>query len=262
MKIGIALSGGGARGIAHLGVLKALGEMGIRPAVLSGTSAGAIAGAMTAAGYEPDEVLDIVQASKLFQYVRPALSRMGFLKIGKAEGLFLKYLCDNTFEGLKIPLTIAATDLMAGETVYFNSGPLCGAILASCCLPGIFEPVTHQGRLFVDGGVLNNMPIEPLEGSCDFIIGSHCNPYGGDAQSLTSMKSVMERSLQLAITHTSRARFEKCQILIEPPRLREFTVFDVRKARDLFHIGYEHTRRMQPDIEKALRLESIEERFE
>lgn len=262
MKIGMALSGGGARGIAHLGVLKALHEMGIQPVVFSGTSAGAIAGAMTAAGFAPDEVLDIIQSSKLFRFVRPALSRMGFLKIGKAEELFLKYLCDNSFESLQYPLTIAATDIRAGETVYFNEGPLCGAILASCCLPGIFEPVTYRGRLLVDGGVLNNMPVEPLEGTCDFIIGSHCNPSGTGEMALTSMKTIMERSLQLAITHTSRARFEKCQVLIEPPRLREFTVFDVRKARDIFRIGYEHTRQMQPEIEKALRLETIEASFE
>lgn len=258
MKIGFVLSGGGARGIAHLGVLKALDEMGLKPDHIAGSSAGAVAGAMFAAGYSPDETLDILQSTNLLRFVRPALSRMGLLKLDKCEDLYRRYLPEDTFEALHLPLTIATTDLMGGKTVYFNEGPLIRPLLASCCLPGVFEPMLHQQRFYVDGGVLNNMPLDPLEECCDFFVGSHVNPFGTTERPITSMKGVLERTLYLAINKSSQQQFAKYHLLIEPPALKNYTVFDIKKAREIFRVGYVYTRGLGVQVEKLLRVGEFE----
>ncbi|MFC0183251.1 NTE family protein [Pseudarcicella hirudinis] len=244
MKIGLVLSGGGARGFSHLGVLKGLLEQGIQPDMLSGCSAGSIAGAMFAAGYSPDHIFEIVVSNISYRTFRPALSRLGLFKIENIENLYAKYLPHNSFENLKIPLTINATDLYKGETEYFSSGELIKPILASCCIPGLFEPVRFNDKIYIDGGVLNNMPIEPLEGKCDFIIGSHCNPYGVPKR-LVSMKSVIEKTLLLAINNNTRSRANRCDFVIEPGGLRDFDPFSISKAKELFTIGYEHTKSLE-----------------
>lgn len=252
MSIGFVLSGGGARGIAHLGILKALGEMGIRPTKIAGSSAGAIAGALVAAGKQPDEILDILQTTNLLRYLRPALSRLGLLKMDRAEDLLLKFFPENSFEALGIPLFVAATDLQDGCSVIFDSGPLVRPLMATCSLPGLFEPVLYQKRYFVDGGVLNNMPLGPLEPCCDLLIGSHVNPYGATDRPLNSMRSVLERSLSLAINKSSRQHFERYHLLFEPPALRNYTVFDIKKARELYRVGYLHAQGREAEIRRVV----------
>lgn len=257
IKIGLVLSGGGARGIAHLGIVKALNEVGIYPDMLAGTSAGAIAGAMIAAGYSPDDVLDIVTKTNLLKYFRPALSRMGLLKIESAEGLFLQHLPKNSFESLHLPLTIAATDVLAGQTVFYNSGELIKPLLASCCLPGIFEPVRHDHKVLIDGGVLNNLPVEPLEGHCDFLIGVHVNPYG-EKNNINSMRGVLQRSLYLAVNNHTRFKFSRFDFVIEPPQMNTFDIFDVKRAREIFVVGYRHAKSVRAELVKSLTLDAVQ----
>ena len=251
MKIGLVLSGGGARGIAHLGVIKALQEMGIGFDQIAGTSAGAIAGALLAQGYSPDESLKVIESSSFVRHIRPAWTRMGLLRIDTMIDLYRKYIPHDSFEGLQIPLHIVAVDLNAGEQVVFEQGELIRPVLASCCLPGIFEPMLINKRQYVDGGVLNNLPVDVIEDKVDFLIGSHCNILG-PRKPITSMRGVIERSLILAVQSKTKDRFARCNVLIEPPQLAEYGTADVSKARELFRIGYQHTRSMTTDIEKAI----------
>lgn len=251
MKIGLVLSGGGARGIAHLGVIKALGEMGIRFDRIAGTSAGAIAGALIAQGYSPDESLKIIESSSFVRHLRPAWNRMGLLRIDTAADLYKKYIPHDSFEGLQIPLHVVAVDLNEGEQVVFEQGELIRPVLASCCLPGVFEPLLINKRQYVDGGVLNNLPVEVIEPKVDLVIGSHCNPFGL-AKPIRSMRGVIERSLILAVQSKTKAKFERCGILIEPADLAGYSPTDISKARELFRIGYQRTLAMTEQIEKAL----------
>ncbi|GAB3799847.1 patatin-like phospholipase family protein [Spirosoma humi] len=251
MKIGLVLSGGGARGIAHLGVIKALQEMGMQFDQIAGTSAGSITGALLAQGYTPDESLKIIESSSFLRHLRPAWNRMGLLRLDMVVDLYRKYIPHDSFEGLKIPLHVVAVDLNAGEQVVFETGELIRPVLASCCLPGIFEPMLIHKRQFVDGGVLNNLPVDAIENKVDFLIGSHCNILG-TRKSITSMRGVIERSLVLAVQSKTRERFAKCNVLIEPPQLSQYTTTDISKARELFRIGHQYTRSMAPDISKAL----------
>jgi NTE family protein len=248
MKIGLVLSGGGARGIAHLGVLKALQEKKIKISGISGCSAGSIAGMMFAAGYSPEHIFEIVVSSATLRAMRPAWSRAGLLRMQKAEEVYLKYIPHNSFEHLKIPLTVNATNLYAGETVYFSTGELLKPVMASCCIPGLFEPITFNETTFVDGGVLNNMPIEPLIGKYDYIIGSHCNPFGMQKMP-KSMSSIVQKSLFLAINNNSKGRLAQCDLVIEPPALKLFDPYDIRKATGIFKAGYEYASQLEiPEI--------------
>ncbi|MBS1951363.1 MAG: hypothetical protein OJF59_003219 [Cytophagales bacterium] len=241
MKIGIALSGGGARGIAHLGVLKALEEFGLKFSVISGTSAGSIVGALYSYGYKPEEILSIIQKVSVFKSVKPAWTWMGLLSMDGLKDVLLKHMPENDFKRLKIPLTIAATDIKKGETVYLSEGELIPGIMASCCVPAIFPPVNFQEKVLVDGGVLDNLPVKPIREQCDFLIGSHCNPIGADFDA-KNLRTIIERSLLMAINgNTARSR-ETCNVFIEPLALHQFSGFEITKAQEIFDIGYQFTK--------------------
>jgi len=251
MKIGLVLSGGGARGIAHLGVIKALQEIGVEFDRIAGTSAGAIVGALTAADYSPDESLKIIESSSFMKHLRPAWNRMGLLRIDTAVDLYRKYIPYDSFEGLNIPLHVVAVDLNEGEEAVFDKGELIRPVLASCCLPGIFEPMLINKRQYVDGGVLNNLPVEVIENKVDLVIGSHCNPFGL-AKPIRSMRGVIERSLILAVQSKTREKFCRCPVFIEPDGLVGYSPTDLSKSRELFRIGYQYTLAMAGQIETLL----------
>jgi len=240
MKVGLALSGGGARGIAHLGVLKALQEREIKISAISGTSAGSIIGAFFCAGYAPEEILKIITKTSFIRYLRPAISFTGLIKIEKLIPLLQKYLPEDSFDALEIPLSIATTNINKGEIEYFEHGPLIRPILASCCIPALFDPISINGSHFVDGGILNNLPVQPLEAKSDRIIGSHCNPISKGFE-LTNIKALVERSLLIAVSQNTLESKKKCDLIIEPPELGWFLGSDLAKSEEMFTIGYEHT---------------------
>ncbi|MEX2591945.1 MAG: patatin-like phospholipase family protein [Anditalea sp.] len=236
-KIGIALSGGGVRGIAHLGVLKALNETGIFPDRVAGTSAGAIAGTMYCYGYTPDEIFDIIIKTKFFKFLRPAISWKGILKMDMLESLYGQFLAHNDFSNLKIPLTIAATDLSKGKVVYFSEGEIIKPLMASTCIPGMFDPISIEGDIYVDGGVLNNMPIDPLEGQCDYIIGVNCN-HLPEVHNIGNIKKLIERTVIMAMNCNVYSRQKRCDSFIEPQCLGRYGAFDIKKAKEIFGEGY------------------------
>ena len=244
MKVGLVLSGGGSRGIAHLGVMQALEEAGVSISMISGSSSGAIAGALYGSGHSPQDILRIVRDIKLFKLIRPAISASGLLKMESAELLYRQHILDDTFESLSVPLIVAATDLCYGKTVYFTEGPLIRPLMASTCIPVVFDPIEVDGRLYIDGGLLNNFPAEVLTGQCDKIIGSHCNPIDENFQ-IGNFRTMLERTFLLTINANAYSRRRFCDIFIEPPALKEFKVFDLNRADDIFQIGYDYAKEME-----------------
>ena len=240
MKIGIALSGGGARGVAHLGVLKALEEKGVVISAVSGTSAGSIVGAMYAYGYSPDEIFDILMKTSFLRKMRPALAMTGLLNIEKLRKFFLEYLPENDFGLLKKKLAVAATEVNKGQITYFSEGELITPILASCCVPILFNPVKCRGGLYVDGGLLDNLPVEPIKSSVDFMIGSHTNPID-DNFNVKNAKVVIERSLLMAISGSTEIKKSLCDVVIEPEMLKKFAGSEINKAKEIFEVGYDYT---------------------
>lgn len=239
-KIGVALSGGGARGIAHLGVLQALDDMGLKIHALSGTSSGAIVGAFYAGGMPPKEVLELIIKTSLYKFLRPAISRTGLLKIQQLRRLFYKNLPQTSFHGLQRKLTVVATDVVKGQSAYFSDGDLIDCILASCCMPVIFDPIEIEGVTYIDGGILNNLPIEPLLNTCNVIVGSHCNPVDANFK-VKNAKALLERTLLMAIRNNTLIRRDQCHIYLEPAPLEKYIGSDFGKAREIYQIGYDHT---------------------
>jgi NTE family protein len=158
--IGLVLSGGGARGFAHIGLLRVLERHGIEPDVLAGTSMGAILGALYAHGYRADDLHELATSISWRDVVDVSL--VGGLIKGDRLHALLAGLLPARFEELGKPLAVTCTDLEAGEELVFTEGDLVTAVRASACFPGAFEPVEHEGRALADGGILNNLPVDAL----------------------------------------------------------------------------------------------------
>ena len=241
MKYGLVLSGGGARGISHIGVIKALEELGLKFDCLSGTSAGSIVASLYAAGYNPDQLLEMIISTSFFKSVRPAWTLTGLLSLERLRDVLIKYLPENSFESLKIPVTICATDIIKGKPDYFSKGELIPAILASCCVPAVFNPVQINGNVYVDGGLMDNLPARSIHDHVDFLIGSHCN-YITSEFNLVNFRSVIERSALIAVSGNTTVSKNLCKVLIEPPEVGKFSGTDMARAKELFDAGYQYTK--------------------
>lgn len=245
MKVGLALSGGGARGIAHLGVLKALDELGIKVDMISGVSSGAIAGVLYAAGFTPDQILVLIKELSIFKIVRPAFGKIGLLHLEEVEKLYARHLGAGVrFEDLSIPVVISATEMNEGVTAYFSSGELIKPLLASSAVPILYHPIEYQGKLLNDGGLLNNLPIDPLHTNCDIKLAVHVNPINHQAH-VTSLRGMIERTVLLAINNNVKLRMHLCDLLLEPQELKYYRLTNFRKADEIFDIGYKYTLQME-----------------
>jgi NTE family protein len=238
-QIGLVLSGGAARGIAHIGVLQALKELQIPIHAVAGTSMGAIVGAFFAAGIPPLGMLEILRNDRRlverfdFRFFRGGLLNMSFL-----HDMLDEYIGLPTFEQLALPLYVAATNLNTGETRYFHQGPLYPAVSASAAIPVIFAPQVIDEQTYVDGGLTNNLPTDPLRAGCDFLIGVHVN-YQEDLHEIDGLGDIASRCFSMAIYQTVRDRRLACDLLIEPPATRQFALFDFDEVDALYQTGYE-----------------------
>ena len=247
-KTGLVLSGGGARGFAHLGVIQALNEAGIFPDVISGTSAGAIIGVMYADGYTPKEILMLMNWASRFDYMRPALPREGLLQINGITKVLKTSLRARVFEDLKIPLFVAATDLNNGKSVYFSKGDIFEPVMASASIPVLFQPVRINDISYVDGGVLDNLPIKPIENDCQSIIGSFVNPIGY-IEKISGLINIAERTFLLSVSKDVPEKSKRFDLFIAPLELRNFKLLDPEKANEIFEVGYKATKEKLEEIE-------------
>ena len=164
-RVGLTLSGGGAKGFAHVGALKAMEELGIRPDIISGTSAGAVIAVLYADGYSPDEILDLFSGLSFNDLAEITLPRSCFFKIDRFKHFLQKSLRAVNIEDLSIPVVVTATDLDHGKYVAWRSGEIAERVTASCSIPIIFPPVLIDGTHYVDGSnVIEDMKL------CDLFI--------------------------------------------------------------------------------------------
>lgn len=252
MRVGLALSGGGARGIAHLGVLKALDEQGIKISMISGVSSGAIAGVLYAYGYKPDEILALIKELSVFQVMRPVFGRSGLLHLEEVEKLYYKYLGPQVrFEDLKLPVVVSATEMNEGVTAYFSSGEVIKPLLATTAIPILYQPILYQGKVLNDGGLLNNLPVEPLTSNCDVKIGVHVNPVNHQAN-VRTIRGMVERTVSLAINSNVKLRLQQCDLLLEPQELKHYRLTAFRRADELFQVGYKYAMHMERHIRHVI----------
>jgi len=239
MKVNLVLSGGASRGIAHIGVIKALEELGFEIRAISGVSAGALVGAFYCDGYTPEEMLRVVKSKEWLKYLRPAIPRLGFISLKEAEKYLNKMLSIRRIEEAKKKLFIGALDIKSGKTFYFDSGDLVPILLGSCALPGIFEPIRYKEYLLIDGGITNNLPVEPLLSMDGMLVGVDVNP-SEQVEKIRNIFHLLVRSFLLAVRSNVDKRKELCHVVIEP-ELFKYSPLSLLKADEIYRLGYEKT---------------------
>lgn len=270
--IGIAFGAGGARGIAHLLMIEALDELGIKPSIISGSSIGAVVGAFYAAGFSSKEMIEIMNQLinpksdsvfdfllksdivKLFTMFEPQFIKSGFIKGEKFQKYYATHLKVSRFEDLKIPLKIVATDYWKKEEVIFEKGDLIHPIKASYSLPGLFTPVKIKNRILIDGGAVNPLPFDLLIDHCDITI----------AIDVTAVKAQSDREIpptfdSVFTTYQTmqnsiikeRLKFLKPDIYIRP-EIYDVRVFDFAKADLIFKQARPAKEELKRQLDKIL----------
>lgn len=250
-KIGLALGGGFARGIAHIGVIRVLEQHEIPIDFIAGTSVGALIAASYAGGSSTEEMERRGVETHFRDFGRWTLSRMGMASNEPLEAFLHKFTPAKDFHEMRIPLTIVATDLMQGESVYFTRGEVGPALRASCAYPGLFLPVTHNGRVLVDGFLTETVPSPAARKmGAEFVIGVHLEP-GLLATGPRNTIEVISRSfsiIQMAATQPWRAATD---VLIEP-NVHHILWDEFVKTPQLVEAGEMAARAALPDIKRAL----------
>jgi NTE family protein len=242
-KIGLVLSGGGARGFAHLGIVKALNEKGIYPDIISGVSAGAIAGVFLADGQEPEAIFKFLKKKRIFDFSSIQLPKTGLLSLeGLAEELESK-ISVKDLKDLKIPLIVTASNITEGKVEYFTEGEISKIVIASSSIPVVFAPVKMGNSVYVDGGLFDNLPVKPLLGKCEKIIAVHINPIHSESN-FNNLFKIATRTFHLSVHSTIKNSIEKCDLFIEPDRLYEYEMFEAKKADELYKVGYDYVSAM------------------
>ena len=236
-KLGLALSGGGAKGFAHIGVFKLLEECGLMPDVIVGTSVGALMGALFADGYTADEIKELFSGREFSEFAQLQLPKSGLFDSKRFRHFLRRHLRAKTFEELKTPLIVMATDIDNGESHEFRSGPIVEAVTASCSIPIIFSPVVINGVHYVDGGLFHNFPVSIIRDSCERVIGVNVSPLISQKYKQTIFH-IAERSYHYMFRANTIEDREMCDVLIEAEEFGMYKTFDLENVDQISKIGY------------------------
>lgn len=243
--VGLAMSGGGAKGFSHIGVLMAFERCGIKPDVLAGVSAGAIASVLYGAGLTPQEMIQCFQdASKFGDFTEWAIPREGFLKLDRFGKLLDEWLPVKRLEELKIPAVVCATDIDHGKSVGWSKGEIIPRVLASCSIPVVFNPQTINGVKYVDGGVLRNLPAWAIRGYCKTLYGANCSPL---RHTFTGKKTLLDlafRSYHLMLKANIAQDLRLCDKIIQVNELSQVSTFQLSSLQKGVMAGYDAAMRV------------------
>lgn len=246
--LGLVLSGGGARGFAHFGVLKAMQEYGIKPDIISGTSAGAIVGAMVAAGRTIEECMHFFSGKKVLNFARPTVSKMGVLTMSGMEERLAEFLKIKTFKELQIPLVVTASNINEGVAVHFESGDLVPCIVASSSIPVVFTPKEIDHIEYVDGGIFMNLPVRPIRERCEKIIAVEINSIDTNRK-VTNIIHMAERSFHLGVYSNTRIDRKMTDVFISPQNMTNYSMFDLERAKEIYDEGYNTAKKILKDFQ-------------
>ena len=271
-KIGIAFGSGGARGIAHLLMIEALEELGLKPSAISGSSIGAVVGAFYAAGFTSKEMRKILDQLlnpksnsvfdfplksdfiKLFSMFDPQFIKSGFIKGDKFQQFMKSHLKTSTFEELEVPLKISTTDYWKKEEVVFEKGNLPLAIRASYSIPGLFTPIKIKNKILVDGGAVNPLPFDLIKRQCDITIAIDITSFHTmNAQEMPSTFDSVFTTYQIMQNSIiqEKLKFVKPDIYIKP-KISDVRVFDFAKADSIFEQAKPAKKELKRQLEKLL----------
>ncbi len=236
-KIGLALGGGAVLGAAHIGVLRALEEMDIKISYVAGTSIGAFVGALYAFGNNSKDIEEIALELSWMDISGIALFESGLLSNAKLGELLGESLGEKKIEDADIPLAVLATDIVNGDKVVLDKGPVAKAIMASTCIPGIFGPVKFDDKLLVDGGIVENIPIDSVKNmGADYVIGVDLNAMK-TYHKPDSIIDVIINSFHFTLKAAAKFQTENADILITPD-LSKFNMVSTDQIKDLIEQGY------------------------
>jgi len=245
-RVGLALAGGFARGIAHIGVLRVLEHAGIPIDYVAGTSVGALIGAAFCSGVSPEQMEAIGRETSFADFGRWTPSWLGLATNQRMEKYLERLTAAKTFEELKIPLAIATSDLNQGLTVYYSSGPIALPLRASCAYPGLFVPIQYDGRTLADGFLTSPVPVEgALLLGADVVIAVYLDS-GTEGTPRTAVE-VIGRSFNIIQRHADIAWRQQADLIIEPD-VRPFAWDDFSKTPELVQAGEAAATRMLPEI--------------
>lgn len=237
-KIGLALSGGGAKGFAHLGVFKLLEESGLKPEIISGTSAGSLMGVLFADGYSAEEIKNMFIGREFSEFAQLQIPKSGLFNYDRFQDFLRRHLRTKRIEDLPIPTVIVATDLDHGCSHEFRSGPIVEAVTASCCMPIVFSPVLIDGVHYVDGGLFRNFPVSTIRDECEYVIGVNVSPLIPQRYKQTLLH-IAQRTYHYVFKANAIEDRELCDILIEAKKVELYKTFDLENINLISEIGYE-----------------------
>lgn len=237
-KIGLALSGGGAKGFAHLGVFKLLEESGLKPEIISGTSAGSLMGVLFADGYSAEEIKNMFIGREFSEFAQLQIPKSGLFNYDRFQDFLRRHLRTKRIEDLPIPTVIVATDLDRGCSHEFRSGPIVEAVTASCCMPIVFSPVLIDGVHYVDGGLFRNFPVSTIRDECEYVIGVNVSPLIPQRYKQTLLH-IAQRTCHYVFKANAIEDRELCDILIEAKEVELYKTFDLENINLISEIGYE-----------------------
>ena len=236
-QLGVTLSGGAARGYAHIGVIRAFEEAGIEIDCISGSSMGAIIGLFYAAGKTPDEMMSIAKSIKKRRVT--SAGRFSFRKKGLdyMEQVVKKHIAATTFDQLEKPLYVCVTNFQSGRYEIIDKGDVIPAVRASTAIPVMYKQQIINGVAYVDGGVVNNLPVEPLRENCQTVIGISVNPIEYKSGKLKMRKQIM-RVAELMINENEARRIEMCDYHLEVPDLGNIDFEEYDQPQKIHDMGY------------------------
>ncbi|WOE69225.1 patatin-like phospholipase family protein [Hydrogenimonas thermophila] len=249
MKIALALSGGGVRAVAHLGIIKVLIDNGFKIEAISGSSAGALIGALLCDGKSPEEILKIVKTIKMWDLMK-GIRRGGLFGLNGVKEILYNNLTIKNIEDSNSKLFIACTDLLSGKIYYFENGPVVELSIASSSLVPIISPVKHDGMLLADGGFIDNLPVIPLKKTGLPIIGINVNPIV--KKNPTNFLKTTLRVLILMMNSNIETSKKDCDFFIEPASCDKFNIFDLKRADEAYEIGVSEAIRLLPKLKSKL----------
>jgi len=256
-RVGVALAGGFARGIAHIGVLRVLQAAGVPIDVVSGTSVGALIGAGYCAGCALDEMQSIGASTTFADFGRWTPSWLGLATNQRMEKYLARMTPAKTFEELKTPMAIAATDIKAGVSVYYSSGPIAPPLRASCAYPGLFVPIQFEGRTLVDGFLTAPVPVEGV-----FLLGAEVVVAvyleAGNLEEPRTFTDVLSRSFNIIQRHADLAWRQQADVIIEPD-VKSFVWDDFSKAHEMAAAGEAAAHAALPQIRALLSGEGLDD---
>ena len=246
-RIGLCLSGGGALGFAHIGAIKALEEHGIIPDEISGASMGSIVGCFYAAGYTTEQLMEIIRSEKMYKTTkimnrvpRPLTKKSGLSTHDALRKILRERVPGNSFEGLKKPFHLSVSNLHTGECEIISSGDSLDAwVAASASIPAVFESILINGNLYIDGGVLNNMPAQPLAKNCNLIIGINVIPYLPQENKFDNTINVLAMAIRMAENKNADEGKSLCNHVIDVNAISKYNEFSFDKFEIIYQYGYD-----------------------